>query len=127
MPAERYRGYDGKYSRVGDQLWVADVLRFPPGSTPDGRRYRGLCPRCDHQLDIVVELKSGETRPSVAAPPTAESSALAPRPRQRKIPETIFCNCTAKHEEREKDDRGCGIFGDVTIHLEASPAVGGVR
>jgi hypothetical protein len=120
MAVDRYRGYDGKYRRVADQLWVADVLRFPPGSTAHGRRYRGRCPRCGHALDIVVELRSGVIRPSIAAPPTAESSALARQPAERSLTETIFCNCTEEHEEREKEDKGCGIFGDVAIHLRAS-------
>lgn len=118
MPrAPRYANYDGKFDRAEDQAWVADVLTLDSTKRPDRWRFRGKCTRCDHDLDIVLEVRAGQARPAVAAPPEALSTYVR-RPKERTVDETVACNCTEKHEERAKEEKGCGIYGKVSLQLE---------
>ncbi|MEK6274336.1 MAG: hypothetical protein AABM30_03270 [Actinomycetota bacterium] len=118
--APRYANYDGKFDPAEDQTWVADVMTLPSTKNPDRWRFRGKCSRCDHDIDIVLEIRSGQARPAVTAPPEALRSYVR-RPTERTIEETIYCNCTEAHDKRETTDKGCGIYGDVSLRLQRAP------
>jgi hypothetical protein len=115
--APRYANYQGEFDPVEDQAWVADVLALPASRNPNRWRFRGKCSRCDHDIDIVLEIRSGQARPAVTAPPEALSTYVR-RPAKRTLAETIYCNCTEPHDQREKGEKGCGIYGNLTLHLQ---------
>lgn len=119
-PSPRYANYDGKFDPAEDQAWIGDVLALPSTKKPDRWRFRGKCSRCGHDIDIVLEIRSGQARPAVAAPPEALSTYVR-RPSQRTVAETVSCNCTEPHENREKEEKGCGIYGSVSLQLQRAP------
>ena len=118
MPrAPRYANYDGKFDQAEDQAWVADVLTLNLTKRPDRWRFRGKCSRCDHEIDIALEVRSGQARPGAAAPPGALSTYVR-RPKERTVEETVACNCKEAHGDRPKEEKGCGIYGKVSLQLE---------
>lgn len=105
----RYAGYDDKYSDDADQVWVADVLSLTRTETPSYWRFKGKCPRCKHDLDVVLEVPSQV--PVDALRVEFETA------RRRTVRQLIACNCDEAHEGRKETDAGCGIYGDAEIDL----------
>jgi hypothetical protein len=91
--------------------WLNQVNDWP--WSPDANHQRwiksGLCPRCNHQMDKVLELQVV----TEIAPHSFQLLGIGSSAGRPKLPldVDISCNCDQPHEGRPEGQSGCGFAG----------------